>query len=58
LTVLFRALFYDNILWQSKSGSKFPIDELKKLFLKEEKENGSNKRKTIIGEWGKYRTVV
>jgi len=31
---------------------------LKKLSLKEEKFNGSNKRKNTISEWGKHRTVV
>jgi hypothetical protein len=35
-----------------------PFDELKKLSLKEEKYNGSNKRKNTISEWGKHRTVV
>jgi hypothetical protein len=35
-----------------------PFAELKKLSPKEEKYNGSNKRKNTISEWGKHRTVV
>ena len=55
-------------IWKSECGSgNEPIadfglkgrrDDLKKYFLKEEKQNGSNKRKSKNNEWDKHSTVV